>query len=188
MAAVAEAIGRLWGDGARVFLAEAATEERLKAEAGGVSVLHVAAHGCLDERFPLNSGLALSAPDPPAAGGDNGLLQAWEIFEGLRLAADLVVLSACDSALGRELAGEGLLGLTRAFHYAGARSVVASLWQVPDQATAELMVRFHRHLRAGADRAEALRAAQAELSAGAAGPAARPPYYWAGFQLFGDRR
>lgn len=184
----AEAIGRLWGAGARVFLAEEATEERLKTVAEGVSVLHVAAHGCLDERFPLNSALALSVPAAPAEGHDNGLLQAWEIFESLRLAADLVVLSACDSALGRELAGEGLLGLTRAFHYAGARSVVASLWQVPDQATADLMVRFHRHLLAGADRGEALRAAQAELARGAAGAAAQPPYFWAGFQLFGDWR
>jgi CHAT domain-containing protein/tetratricopeptide (TPR) repeat protein len=186
--AEAEAIGRLWGDGARVFLAGEATEEQLKGVAGSVSVLHVAAHGCLDERFPLNSALALTVPDPHAEGRDNGLLQAWEIFEDLRLEADLVVLSACDSALGKELAGEGLLGLTRAFHYAGARSVVASLWQVPDQATAELMVRFHRHLLAGADKGEALRAAQAELAGGAAGAAARPPYFWAGFQLFGDRR
>jgi CHAT domain-containing protein/Tfp pilus assembly protein PilF len=186
--AEAEAVAGLWGDGARVFLAEEATEERLKAVAGGLSVLHVAAHGCLDERFPLNSGLALSVPASRPDGGDNGLLQAWEIFEGLHLAADLVVLSACDSALGRELAGEGLLGLTRAFHYAGARSVVASLWQVPDRATADLMARFHRHLRAGAGKGEALRAAHAELAAGAAGPDASPPYFWAGFQLFGDWR
>jgi CHAT domain-containing protein len=156
-------------------------------------VLHLAAHGCLDERFPLNSALALTPPvatPPPgsAEGRDNGLLQAWEIFEGLRLDADLVVLSACDSALGREVAGEGLLGLTRAFQYAGARSVVASLWQVPDAATADLMVAFHRHLRQGRSQGEALAAAQAELAAGAAGPEAEAPYFWAGFQLFGDWR
>jgi CHAT domain-containing protein/Tfp pilus assembly protein PilF len=179
-------VGRLWGDGARVFLGEEATEERVKVVAPEVEVLHLAAHGCLDERFPLNSALALTLPGEPAEGHDNGLLQAWEIFEGMRLDADLVVLSACDSALGKELAGEGLLGLTRAFQYAGARSVVASLWQVPDQATAELMVRFHRHLREGLAKAEALRAAQAELASGAAGTEAQAPYFWAGFQVFGD--
>lgn len=181
----AEGIVRLWGDEARAFLAAEATEERVKSVGPEVSVLHLAAHGCLDERFPLSSGLALSRPSS-AAGGDNGLLQAWEIFESLRLHADLVVLSACDTARGKELAGEGLLGLTRAFHYAGAPSVVASLWEVPDRATAELMVRFHRHLRAGKAKDEALRAAQAELLAGAAGTAASYPYFWAGFQLYGD--
>jgi len=184
----AEEIGRLWGDGARVYLGEQATEERVKAVAPEVGVLHVAAHGCLDERFPLNSALALTLSEGAAESRDNGLLQAWEIFESLRLSADLVVLSACDSALGKEVAGEGLLGLTRAFHYAGARSVAASLWQVPDEATADLMVRFHRHLRQGEGKGEALRAAQAELLAGAAGEEARAPYFWAGFQLFGDWR
>jgi CHAT domain-containing protein len=99
-----------------------------------------------------------------------------------------VVLSACDSGLGRETQGEGLLGLTRALHYAGARNVVASLWQVADDATAELMIRFHRELRSGADAETALRAAQLPLLSGAAGgPRARDwrlPYYWAGFELF----
>jgi CHAT domain-containing protein/Tfp pilus assembly protein PilF len=183
-----EEIGRLYGPGGQVFLAAEATEERVKAVAPRVEVLHIAAHGCLDERFPLNSGLALSLPDERGPGRDNGFLQAWEIFEGLRLDAELVVLSACDSALGRELAGEGLLGLTRAFHYAGARSVVASLWQVPDRATAELMVRFHGRLKEEKSKAEALQAAQAELAAGAAGREWQAPYFWAGFQLFGEWR
>jgi CHAT domain-containing protein len=178
----ATAIAGLWGETAEVFLAADASEERVAAVAPRVAVLHLAAHGCLDERFPLNSAIALS---PPAGGeAGDGLLQAWEVLEGLRLHADLVVLSACDTARGRELAGEGLLGLTRAFQYAGARSVVASLWEVPDRATAELMARFHGHLRAGDGKAEALRAAQAELAAGRAAE----PYYWAGFQLYGDWR
>ncbi|MCP4661409.1 MAG: CHAT domain-containing protein, partial [bacterium] len=91
------------------------------------------------------------------------LLQAWEIFEHVRLDADLVVLSACQSALGEERGGDGLLGLTRAFQYAGARSVVASLWQVSDRVTPELMVRFYRHLRSGKPKDQALQAAQIEL-------------------------
>src|SRR4030095_12399070 len=93
----------------------------------------------------------------------NGLLQVWEIFESMRLDADLVVLSACESALGRELSGEGMIGLTRGFQYGGGRSVVASLWSVADQVTAELMARFHRHRAAGLAKDEALRAAQLEL-------------------------
>src|SRR4030095_6075081 len=94
---------------------------------------------------------------------DNGILQAWEIFESVRLDADLVTLSSCDSALGQEMGGEGLLGLTRAFQYAGARSVLASLWSVSDVSTAELMKRFYGHLRPRRTNDEARRAAQAEL-------------------------
>ncbi|HEX4865563.1 MAG TPA: CHAT domain-containing protein, partial [Acidimicrobiales bacterium] len=128
-------------------------------------------------------------------GKDNGLLQAWEIFERLRVDADLVVLSACRSGLGSEMGGEGLIGLTRAFQYAGARSVVASLWEVSDPATADLMVRFYRRLRRGHPVDEALRAAQLDLirshpsrhgETGGVDPAS--PFVWAAFQLFGDGR
>jgi CHAT domain-containing protein len=116
----------------------------------------------------------------------------------VRLDADLVVLSACESALGRELSGEGLIGLTRAFQYAGARSVAASLWSVADRATAELMTRFHRHYAAGLPKDEALRAAQIELIRGpialdtSNGESlkmdASAPFFWAAFELFGDWR
>ena len=111
--------------------------------------VHFATHGLLDPHTPLNSSLALTVPATRHEGQENGLLQAWEIFEQVRLDADLVTLSACETALGAELAGEGLIGLTRAFHYAGARSVLASLWRVADDSTAALMARFYRHLRAG---------------------------------------
>ena len=109
---------------------EQATEERAKTVGKGVRYLHFASHGLLDERFPLNSALALTIPARPAEGQANGLLQAWEIFEQMRIDADLVTLSACETGLGKELGGEGLIGLTRAFQYAGARSVLASLWSV----------------------------------------------------------
>src|SRR6185503_1921431 len=95
--------------------------------------LHFACHGLLDARFPLDSALAL-AP----GGDDNGLLQAWEVIERVRVDADLVTLSACDTGLGRDMGGEGLVGLVRAFQYAGARSVLASLWEVSDRSTARL--------------------------------------------------
>ena len=100
-----------------------------------------------------------------------------------RLDADLVTLSACDSGLGKEMGGEGLIGLVRAFQFAGARSVLASLWSVADVSTADLMKRFYGHLRAGKPKDEALRAAQVELIHS---PTYFHPYHWAAFQLFGD--
>jgi CHAT domain-containing protein len=103
-----------------------------------------------------------------------------------RLPVDLVVLSACRTALGADVQGEGLVGLTRGFMYAGARRVVASLWQIDDQATSQLMTRFYRHMLAGGERpAAALRAAQREL---AADPRFSAPYFWAGFVIQGEWR
>ena len=170
---------------ARAFLGQEATEERAKSIGQDARYVHFACHGLLDERFPLNSSLALSIPENPEEGQENGLLQAWEIFDGMRLDADLVTLSACDSGLGQEMGGEGLLGLTRAFQYAGARSVLASLWSVSDASTADLMKRFYGHLRRGASKDEALRSAQTEVLRG---KDFVHPYYWAAFQLTGDWR
>jgi CHAT domain-containing protein len=99
--------------------------------------------------LPLNSALALTVPEDAVDGQDNGLLQAWEIVDSVRLDVDLVTLSACNTALGKEMGGEGLLGLTRAFQYAGARSVLASLWNVADRSTADLMKRFYSKLKSG---------------------------------------
>ena len=169
---------------ARLFLGAEATEARFLAEAPRGRIVHFAGHALLDPRFPLDSALALSAPDLPGRPGDDGLLEAWEIFERLRLSADLVTLSACESALGLEAQGEGLLGLTRAFHYAGARTVLSSLWSVSDRSTAELMRRFYAHLGAGEAKDQALAAAQREMVAGPF----RHPYHWAAFQLDGDWR
>ncbi|MCP3964588.1 MAG: tetratricopeptide repeat protein [bacterium] len=182
----------------RTYLGQGASEETFKSLDADVRIVHIAAHGCLDDRLPLNSGLFLTLPEGFPDDRDNGLLQAWEIFESVRLDADLVVLSACQSGLGEDQGGEGLIGLTRAFQYAGARTVAATLWQVEDQVTAELMVRFYRHLRDGKTKDVALRAAQIELIQGpievwdedaqAREIDASSPYYWAAFQLLGDWR
>jgi CHAT domain-containing protein len=166
----------------RVYLGADATEERVKSLGPETRLVHFACHGLLDERFPLNSALALSVPEPKAEGQENGLLQAWEIFESVRLDADLVTLSACDTALGREMGGEGLIGLTRAFQYAGARSVLASLWSIADVSTARFMQSFYGNLRKGMSKDEALRAAQIERIRDT------HPFYWAAFQLTGDWR
>src|SRR6185369_12208084 len=99
---------------------------------------------------------------------------------------DLVTLSACDTGLGKEMGGEGLIGLTRAFQYAGARSVLASLWSVADDSTADLMRRFYTYLKQGKSKDEALRLAQVDLIRGP--KATSHPYHWAAFQLSGDWR
>src|SRR5207302_9971410 len=115
----------------------------------------------------------------------NGYLRLPDIYN-MRLDADLVVLSACQTALGKQIKGEGLIGLTRAFMYAGAPRVVASLWEVSDRATAELMKRFyHGILQERLRPAAALHAAQVEM---ARDPRWASPYYWAGFVFQGDWR
>jgi CHAT domain-containing protein/Tfp pilus assembly protein PilF len=178
-----ESIAALFPRRSRTYLGSDATEEHAKALGKDVRYIHFATHGLLDERFPLNSALVFSIPGQAQPGKDNGLLQAWEIFEQVRLDADLVTLSACNTGLGKELKGEGLIGLTRAFQYAGARSILASLWSVDDFRTMQLMQRFYTELRRGRSKDEALRAAQLELAHSQSAPA---PYYWAGFSLIGD--
>ena len=185
-----EGIAAMFGDRAVSYLGADATEERVKAIGRDVRYIHFACHGLLDEGVPLNSALALTIPEKPGANQDNGLLQAWEIFEQLRINADLVTLSACETGLGTEMGGEGLIGLTRAFQYAGARSVLASLWSVADESTAELMNRFYGYLKAGKTKDEALRAAQMDLIRGSAGNRRSldlsQPFHWAAFELTGD--
>jgi CHAT domain-containing protein len=146
--------------------------------------VHFATHGLVDARYPGLSALALSQFDEHGA-ARNGFLRLHDIYN-LRLDAEVAVLSACETALGRDIRGEGLVGLTQGFMYAGARSVVASLWQAPDRATAELMTRFYRHLLQGELRpSAALRRAQSEL---AAERRFADPYFWSGFVLIGDWR
>jgi CHAT domain-containing protein/Tfp pilus assembly protein PilF len=178
-----EALERLFPTGSRTYVGAEATEERAKSVGPGVSLVHFACHGLADERTPLDSSLALAVPRDWQPGRDNGLLQAWEIFERVRIDADLVTLSACSTGMGGEMSGEGILGLTRAFQYAGAKSVLASLWEVNDASTAELMRRFYGHLRQGRSKDRALRAAQVEMIRR---PGSAHPNRWAAFQLVGD--
>lgn len=180
-----EAITALYSQ-SHAYLGQEATEEKAKSIGPESRLVHFACHGLLDERFPLNSSLALTLPKEQKEGQDNGLLQAWEIFEHVRLDADLVTLSACDTALGREMGGEGLVGLTRAFQYAGARSVLASVWGIADASTARFMQRFYGYLHSGKTKDEALRAAQIDQIREKSGSS--HPFYWAAFQLTGDWR
>jgi len=146
--------------------------------------VHFATHGFLNSAHPELSGIVLSLVGRDG-GEARGFLTATDIFN-LRLNADLVVLSGCRTALGQELRGEGLVGLSRGFMYAGAPRVVSSLWRVDDAATAQLMKRFyHGLLKQGLPAAAALRAAQAELMRR---PRFRHPFYWSAFQLQGEWR
>jgi CHAT domain-containing protein len=185
----AESVGSLFADRARLFVGPAATEEAARAHLPQAGVAHFACHAAVDELLPLDSALVL-APDD--SGG--GLLQAWEIAEELRLDGALVVLSACETAKGGERAGEGIVGLVRALQVAGAESIVASLWRISDESTAELMRRFYGYLDRGVDRDEALRRAQLELLRGPIeverdGERVRidasSPRHWAPFVLLG---
>ncbi|HET9314977.1 MAG TPA: CHAT domain-containing protein, partial [Vicinamibacteria bacterium] len=147
-------------------------------------IVHFATHGLLNSARPELSALVLSLVDEKGREQD-GLLRLSEIYN-LRLPAEVVVLSACQTALGKEIRGEGLVGLTRGFMHAGAARVVASLWPVDDLATAELMRRFYRGmLEEKRPPAAALRAAQLEMARSSRWSA---PYYWAGFVLQGEWR
>ncbi len=147
-------------------------------------ILHFATHSLINQKHPELSGIVLSLYDRDRRAQD-GFLRSHEIYN-LKLNADLVVLSACQTALGKEVRGEGLMGLSRGFLYAGAPRLVVSLWKVNDQATAELMQRFYRvMLRDNLRPAAALRAAQSSM---AQEPRWAAPYYWAGFVLQGEWR
>jgi CHAT domain-containing protein/tetratricopeptide (TPR) repeat protein len=146
--------------------------------------IHIATHGLLDTERPGLSALVFSMVDAEGKPQD-GFLRANDIYN-LKLPAELVVLSACQTGLGKEIKGEGLVGLTRGFMYAGAARVVVSLWNVNDKATAELMTKFYeRMLKKGERPAAALRAAQVEMWRQKQW---QSPYYWAAFTMQGEWR
>jgi CHAT domain-containing protein/uncharacterized protein HemY len=146
--------------------------------------VHFATHGVLDSERPGLSSLMLSMVDAQGKAQD-GFLRANDIYN-LKLPAELVVLSACQTGLGKEVRGEGLVGLTRGFMYAGAARVVVSLWSVNDRATSELMAKFYeKMLKQGNRPAAALRAAQVEMWKQKQW---QSPYYWAAFTMQGEWR
>jgi CHAT domain-containing protein/tetratricopeptide (TPR) repeat protein len=160
----------------------ASRETALSPELTGYRIVHFATHGIIDSATPALSGLMLSRVGEHGEPRE-GFLGLRDIYN-LRLGADLVVLSACETALGKEVRGEGLVGLTQGFLYAGAKQVVATLWRVEDRSTAELMSRFyHGLLIEGHSPAAALRRAQLAIQQDKRW---RSPYYWSGFVLQGD--
>jgi CHAT domain-containing protein/tetratricopeptide (TPR) repeat protein len=164
---------------------EASRAAVLRGDLRDYRILHFATHGSFAADDPGGGRLVLAQLAPDGRPERNGFLYLADIY-GLDLRADLVVLSACDSALGREVRGEGVMGMTRGFFYAGAERVLVSLWSVDDEVTVELMRRFYEGMLAGGlSPAAALRAAQDSIRRRERW---RSPYYWAGFTLQGEWR
>jgi len=171
-------IGKFYSNN-RIFVGRNATESVWQTEASKYRILHLATHGLSDGEKPLYSHVLLSAD----ANGD-GLIEAREIVE-MSLTAEMVVLSACETARGREIDGEGMVGLAWAFAAAGVPTVVASQWKVDSENTADLMVDFYSAINENKQnsKAEAMRRTALEKLA-AEKP--RHPFYWAGFAVYGD--
>jgi CHAT domain-containing protein len=175
------AAATITGEKSVVLLDEEATESAFKAQPlEKYGVLHLAVHGISNAKMPDRAALVLLS-DPSS--NEDGLLQAREI-SGLNLNAKMVVLSACDTAVGRLQGQEGVANLARAFLFAGAKTVVATLWSVDDEFSVTLMKRFYRNLAAGQDKAAALRNAKRAILTEFGEKAV--PYYWAGFSLIGQ--
>jgi CHAT domain-containing protein/tetratricopeptide (TPR) repeat protein len=163
---------------------EASRETALSPQLGEYRTVVFASHGFMDGQRPELSGIALSLVNDKGEAQD-GVLRLHDVYN-LRLNAELVVLAACETGLGPQIKGEGLIALSRGFLYAGARRVLASLWEVEEEATAELIQRFLAHVeRDGMSHAAALRQAQLELRQK---PRWSSPYFWAGFVLQGEWR
>ncbi len=172
--AQAEAIAVAKGRQSKVLLGKEANEAAVRQHGGGFRYIHFATHGLFNPEAPLKSALLLARD-----AGSDGLLTVDKVYS-MRLDADLVTLSACETGLGKIASGDDVVGLSRGFLYAGSRSIVASLWKVDDLATSRLMQRFYDHLERGNKR-DALRQAQRETM-----KEYPHPFFWAAFQLTGS--
>ncbi|MGH9825175.1 MAG: CHAT domain-containing protein, partial [Blastocatellia bacterium] len=176
------AIAGLYGpEHSKVFVGAEATEDRARAEAPNYRILHFATHGIANNASPMYSQIILSQGKDSV---NDGVLEAWEVMK-LNLNADLVVLSACETARGRVNAGEGMIGLSWAFFVAGCRSTLVSQWKVAAASSTQLMVEFHKNLLAGRSKAESLRRAELKLLRSGTAP---EPFDWAGFVVIGNGR
>jgi len=175
-------LDRWFGNKSRVYLEQEAKEEKIKsADLSSYRFLHFATHGLVNENNPKLSGLILTQEDTTSK--EDGILHLGEIYN-LNLNAELVVLSACETGLGQIAQGEGIIGLTRGFLYAGASNVLVSLWQVSDMTTSDLMMDFYDKLLNGMSKAEALAEAKRQMIR--RDPGYAKPYYWAPFILIGN--
>lgn len=171
-----------WGSGLKFLGFEASRARAMRSDISSYRIVHFATHGLLNNEHPELSGVVLSLFDENGR-AQEGFLRLHDIYN-LEFPVELVVLSACNTGLGKDVKGEGLIGLTRGFMYAGASSVVASLWKVDDEATAELMRLFYGHMLGdGLSPAAALRKAQMTMSQQKRWES---PYFWAGFVIQGQ--
>ena len=173
---------RWFGGKARVYIGQQASEQRLKSsELSTYRFVHFATHGFVNETFPKLSGLLLPQNDAPS---EDGILQLSEIYN-LHFNADLVTLSACETGLGKIAKGEGMIGLTRGFLFAGAQNLLVSLWRVDDPATAHLMIDFYGKMLDGMNKPESLRQTKLSMIHHPEAVHFARPYYWAPFILIG---
>ena len=182
----AEEIVRLAGDKRNLKALDFSANRAMATDArlSDYRIVHFATHGLINNQNPDLSGIVLSLVDEKGR-PQNGFLRLYDIYN-LKLNADLVVLSACQTALGKEIKGEGLVGLTRGFMYAGAPRVIASFWRIDDRATADIMRRFYEAmLKDGLSPAAALRAAQVSMLNEKRW---QSPHFWAAFTLQGEWR
>jgi CHAT domain-containing protein len=170
------------GTGLLVSGFDASRETVMSSLISDYQIIHFVTHSFRDREHPEVAGIMLTSVDRHGRGKD-GLMPLHDIYS-LHLSAELTVLSACETALGKDIKGEGLIGLTHSFMSAGSKSVVASLWKVDDRATAELMAHFYQSmLEQGMSPAAALRAAKVQLRQEKRWSS---PYFWAGFVLQGE--
>ena len=174
-------ISHLIGGSPHVFIGQNATEKIFKEEASDYKIIHLASHFEINDYDPLYSRVAFSQKNDSV---EDGYLQTYEVFD-LHLNADLVVLSACNTALGKLSKGEGIIGMSRAFLYAGVPSMVVSLWNVEDEATSLIMGYFYKNLKQGMEKSEALRFAKLDYLKSVK-TTKKDPFFWAPFVLFGD--
>jgi CHAT domain-containing protein len=163
----------------QIYLGNQANESLIKSlSLKDFQVIHFACHGLLDEYFPFRSALVLSGGNKD---GEDGFLQVREIYN-LKMNAEMIVLSACQTGRGKLERGEGVLGLPRIFFYTGAQSVLTSLWRIRDKSTSKFMNLFYKFLFQGNSKVEALRMAKLRMMKSRFSH----PYYWAAFVLNGD--
>ena len=165
-----------------VFLAEAATKEHFKQKAGKYRVLHLSMHATVKDDNPMASALIFTSKD-----AEIEQISTTDLYQ-IKLPSELIVLSACKTGVGKIYEGEGVYSLSRAFTYAGAKSQVVSLWQVPDVSTSQLMLQFYQSLTQGQFKSKALQHCKQTFLQSALAPELQHPYYWAGFILQGNNQ
>ena len=167
--------------GGRAFLAEEATEGAYKSEARHYQIIHMAMHTLVNDRDPAFSKMIFSAS---REGDDDGMLNTYEVYS-VPVNAMMVVLSSCNTGVGKLVNGEGILSLARGFMYAGSRSVVMSMWAVEDKSASTVMHSFYKNMRSGQTKSSALRSARLKFLR-SADQGRSHPYYWAALVIYGD--
>ena len=180
----AKSVAEIYSPDSRVYVGTDAREDRWKAEAPAYRIVHLATHGVLDNRSPLYSYLVLS-PSTDPKDPEDGLLEAWEIMR-VSLSADLVVLSACETARGKISAGEAMIGLTWAFFVAGSPATLVTQWKVESASSTALMTEFHRRWKGGRNGLSKARALQLAALQMLHNRNYSNPFYWAGYILVGN--